>query len=1049
MIDLTLRPCRSNGHISVKGQPTKKRAFVSIALAFVCLIAGAAHGGILPFKAYTTSDGLAHDRVNRIVQDSRGLLWFCTSEGLSRFDGYEFKNYTQVDGLPHRAVSDLLETRDGHLWVATGDGVVLFDPLGESASVSPESPRPMFRNFRLEGPVIGQTTWQVADLIEDRRGTIWIVAINGLYRLDGGAANPRIERIDTESWGHGSRDFTALLEDRTGAIWVGAERGLYRILPDGQVQRLDRQLRVGSAAMLEDRSGNIWVGTNGGESRGLYLYGLPDAAAEPVIKRVFYAADGLSGDHWMNSIIETPDGRLLVGTSTGLCQYDPAQAAGPKPFSKLFDAAIQSVGQDSGGNVWLGTGSSGAYRMAKQGFTSYDEADGLPTKSVASVVRGSDGQTYVIAGAQKISRFDGKGFTTVTPVNMGIGSWSINQIHFQDHAGEWWVMGSQGLQRYPRVERLEDLAHTPAKRLYTTADGLIDHALFQLFEDSRGDIWISIIGQQDSVNRWERSTDTIHRYTAGDGFPVANNPTALGEDRAGNVWMGYYLGGLGRFRNGRFEMFTAEQGAPPGYVRDIHTDVNGRLWIATSSGGVVRVDDPTAEHPVLTNITTAQGLSSNQANCITEDRFGRIYVGTGRGVSRLDITTGRVKIFTTTDGLRQNLITLCEAGGDGALWFATSLGLARYEPTAEEQTPSPPIFIGSVRANGDPARKLSELGEAAVGSLDLASDQRQVQIGFFALGFSTAETLRYQYKLDGSAADWSEPATQRTVNLNLSPGSYRFLVRAVTSDGVFSEVPASVSFSIARPVWQRWWFLLMLTVLIAGAVFALYSYRLKRLVELERVRTRIATDLHDDIGSSLSQIAILSEVVRQKIGDETVNHPLNMIADTSRDMVDSMSDIVWAINPEKDHLSDLLQRMRRFASDSLEASDIAYAFRSDEAHREIVLGADIRREVYLVFKECINNIVKHAGAGSVDMSVAVENKTLIVSVRDDGKGFVQPQPGVTSNGYDGFGGNGLVNMRRRSEGLGGSLIMVSEPGNGTTIEIRVPVNEKRRPRPAT
>jgi hypothetical protein len=229
------------------------------------------------------------------------------------------------------------------------------------------------------------------------------------------------------------------------------------------------------------------------------------------------------------------------------------------------------------------------------------------------------------------------------------------------------------------------------------------------------------------------------------------------------------------------------------------------------------------------NISTAEGLSSNQAACVTEDQFGRIYIGTGRGVNRLDTQTGRVKLFTSSDGLAENYITICRRDKSGALWFGFNNGLSRFVPEADPQTAPPPIFISDVIVNGTTFKKLSELGDAEVENLALGPDQRQIQINFFALGFSTGETLRYQYKLDN--ADWSGATAQRTVNLNLSPGTYRFLVRAVSADGVSSQSPAVVSFSIARPVWQRWWFL-SLVVLAVGAIWS------KQLAELPCTKRR-------------------------------------------------------------------------------------------------------------------------------------------------------------------------------------------------------------------
>ncbi len=249
--------------------------------------------------------------------------------------------------------------------------------------------------------------------------------------------------------------------------------------------------------------------------------------------------------------------------------------------------------------------------------------------------------------------------------------------------------------------------------------------------------------------------------------------------------------------------------------------------------------------------------------------------------------------------------------------------------------------------------------------------------------------------------------------------------------------------------------LLLAAIAVSLIVYTIYRYRVNQIIKLERVRTRIATDLHDDIGSSLSKIAILSEVVRQKNGAESSGsfEPLEIIANTSRAMVDSMSDIVWAINPERDHLSDLIQRMRHFTEEMLDAAEIEYDFSDAENLKDITLGADLRREIYLIFKECVNNLAKHSQAARACFDLRLENDFLIVAIADDGRGFdpeklCQETSSAYSADIDGggtarlFGGNGLRNMARRAAGLGGQFVIESEPGKGTRIEIKIPVGKK-------
>ena len=243
--------------------------------------------------------------------------------------------------------------------------------------------------------------------------------------------------------------------------------------------------------------------------------------------------------------------------------------------------------------------------------------------------------------------------------------------------------------------------------------------------------------------------------------------------------------------------------------------------------------------------------------------------------------------------------------------------------------------------------------------------------------------------------------------------------------------PAVVEFAVRPPVWLRPWFLAIAAALGGLSGYAWHRQRLRRLLELERVRLRIATDLHDDIGASLSQIAILSEVARRQVsgGGRDIDEPLARVAATSREVVDAMNDIVWAINPRRDSLSDLTRRMRRFASDMLAARGARLRFVAPPDGLGPRLGHDVRRELLLVLKESISNVARHADASEVSVEVATSRESLTLEIRDNGRGFDQ-------NAIE--PGHGLANIQRRVESLGGTVIVDSSPGVGTNIVAVVP-----------
>jgi Predicted periplasmic ligand-binding sensor domain len=632
-----------------------------------------------------------------------------------------------------------------------------------------------------------------------------------------------------------------------------------------------------------------------------------------VAAHVYPDRDGLS----IYALFQAADGSLWAGSHKGLVQFIPTADGSDFRFRTygqaqgLSNETVISIAEDRNGNLWLAT-MGGAARIARSGFTTYRQADGFLWS--ASIFETRAGELLVFGGPETskegfINQFDGQKFILIRPrfpKDVRKYGWGLNQTVLEDHTGEWWITTSAGICRFPKVSKPEQLAHTLPKAIYTIREGLASNFIFRLFEDSSGDIWISSLGGDKGpigLSRWERSTEVFHHYTEKDNLPGFDEFTVSSfvEDRAGNLWIGGFgeKGGLVRYRDGRFTLFTANDGAPVSQIHNLFIDSAGRLWVATFGSGLMRMDDPAAEHPRLVTYTTADDLSSNEINGVSEDEWGHLYIGTGRGIDRLDLAAGRIKHYTTADGLPSGWMSGALRDRKGALWFSFRTGLARLVPEPDPKPVPPLILLTGLRIAGK-TQPISALGETEIAPVELGADKNQLQIDFVALGFSPSEGLRYQYKLEGASEDWSQLADQRTVNFaNLAPGVYRFLVQAVNADGVVSETAASFPFTILHPVWQRWWFLALGGAFVGLIAYALYRYHVARLLDLERVRTRIATDLHDDIGANLSLIAMASEVARRQSreDDQQMTEALSLISGTSRELVDSMGDIVWAVNP--------------------------------------------------------------------------------------------------------------------------------------------------------
>jgi signal transduction histidine kinase/streptogramin lyase len=765
-------------------------------------------------------------------------------------------------------------------------------------------------------------------------------------------------------------------------------------------------------------------------------------------------------------LYQSRDGHIWLIADANLFEFDGRKFLAHGAAQGL-PAGMGEMAEDSAGNLWI-SGRTALARLDRKGLITYGAADGLESPNVEAIIEGNDGTLYFVNGDFALSRYDGQRLQTsrakIAPDARAL--WT-SRAAFLSSANEWWFLTTTKLYRFAAGSLNRPVA------TYDSHDGFKSDDMYQMFEDSHGDLWLSQQPSRDEnigLYRLKKGDTSFYRFSQKEGLPDGKSAESFAEDRAGNLWFGFYEGGLVRFANDRFTSFTTKDGLPFGLITDLLLDRQGRLWMTSTNGGVSRIDDPTAAKPSFVSLTTEQGLSSNNARTITEDQLGNIYVGTVRGMDQISPDTTRIKHYSVSDGLAGDFVVDSHCDRSGTLWFATTNGLSRFSPGTGERLAAPTIWLGGLRIAGE-KQAVSELGQAELAKGELKYTQNNFQIDFFGLDFHARETLRYQFMLEGADSKWSAPTEQRTVTYaNLRPGSYRFLVRAVNSDGTQSERPAVLSFKILPPIWLRWWFLTLAILLTIGLLYVFYRYRMarlrevnaalaeakraeedlsrtraERLIELARVRTRIATDLHDDIGASLTQIAILSEVARQQNmqGNGASLEPLNSIVSVSNELVETMSDIVWAINPEKDRLQDLIQRMRRFASDLLSAKGVHFDFNAPSYVLEIPLGANARREVFLIFKESLTNIAKHANATQVEIDFDVSQDDLRLSITDNGDGFDLEQSGPALAARE-KGGHGIFSMKKRAAELNGRLDIRSEVGRGTTTTLQLPLDVAAR-----
>ncbi|HNX49708.1 MAG TPA: two-component regulator propeller domain-containing protein [Thermoanaerobaculaceae bacterium] len=1018
-------------------------------LALATALAATAGAERLAVRALTVAHGLAGDWITALYKDSRGYLWIGTATGLSRFDGDAFVSYSRRDGLPSEIPRDILEDHTGAMWFSTDGGLVRMRPTRDTGGS-------LFEPFELDD------TRGAGSIIEDGQHVLWVTGGHRLFRLDLGAGARRFEAVEAPfRWGGDTNPtVNALVEGADGSLWVGTSVELLRHLPDGRWISYDspRSEDLGHPTstvevLVFDSRGILWVG---GPKMVAYT---PEAASDLTTDRRSVLARPVQGGAarvgtlgpgtaivWGPPAGRPPggwvgltagrNGTIWASNNLGLVAY-----GGDTPIllgrnrGLPVDPVTCALEDDEGG-LWVGTHNRGLLRVDTAGFTSLGLEDGLLTENISSVAPDRDGGVYLSAyppgvGLHHVANGKVESIRWRVPSSVTYLGWASVQDTIRDHEGDWWVPTGDALLRYRGAARFSDLASREPVARYGKAEGMGGNEAFRVFEDSRGDLWLGVFGV--GIVRWERSTGSFHEVPSRPG-PPEWPAFAFAEDRSGAVWAGMWEGGLVRFRGDRCDRFPPGGELPAGAVRSLLVDHAGRLWVGTMQAGLLRTDDPGAERLTWSHYSTADGLASDGVLCLTEDRFGRIYAGTWRGVDCLDPVSGRVAHFDTANGLVNNSVVAAARDDNGDLWFTTQAGVSRLRPTQMEPARPPRLGIVEVRSGGT-TFQVPVLGTSIVGPLRFPVGADSLEIAFTGTNFVPGQHLGFQYTLD-TRDRWSTPAAERRLHLaGLGPGSYHLRLRAVRSDGVTSET-ATVAFSIPPPVWRRWWFMGLLTLAIAGGVLAVHRARVRRLAELQRVRSRIASDLHDELGLSLSRIAILSEVASRKVDNGAAQTELEDIGTTARDLVAASSDMAWSLDPRRDDLSSLLARLRRLAEDVFSGAGVRWSFVAPRTLERLPLGAEPRRHIYLILKEAIHNAARHAGASEVRLTIVVEDGRLRAELQDDGCGFDADTGG---DGHSGVLGHGLTSMARRAAEVGGKLAVSSRPGEGTAVSLDVPL----------
>ena len=963
-------------------------------------------------RTWQVEQGLPQNSVTAVTQSHDGYLWVGTYFGLARFDGVRFVTYNSANtpALTDSRITSLFEDNQGILWIGheTGELTCLTTNAFESVPVKANWART-----------------KIVDIGADTSGDVWLLNQDGLMaRVRDGlvlsleeGSEPGILQMARSANG-------TIWVDRNGRVstlrdgklvplvfesgWTNTTVGGIGVARDGGVwMQVDQDLRewnngrwikhtgfdpLGGLSMrlLEARNGTL-LGEN--SARGFILVSSNGTTLN------FRRANGFSSD-WVVTACEDREGNYWVGTGgAGLAMIRATclKPVAPPPPDGWQGRAELSMLADHEGALWVGTEGAGVYRYQNGEWTNFAATSGLSNPYVWSLAEDSTGNVW--AGTWGSGLYLWRNGQFIRAPGLENMSTVITAMSAASEGGLW-IGTANELLRYCQP-------HVLFRTGQENKDISPKLGVRCIMESQAGDVWFGTAG--DGLYHLQKGI--LQHFRKADGLP-GNFVQCLHGDDGSGIWIGT-TDGLCRFKDNRFSAITEQQGLPDNVICDIEDDGRGFFWISSFNGIFC--------------------VRKNELQACADSRLALVDCHT------FGISDGLPTLQASSGGTQTK---------DGKLLFATTRGLVEVDPaTVQVNHLPPPVYLESLWVDG------RSVPISSIVPLKIPPGHHRFEFESTGLSFVAPEKVRFKYRLVGMDPDWIPAGTTRVAKYNyLPPGDYVFRVTACNNDGVWNQTSASLKFEVLPYFWQTTWFRVLgglATVLVAGSVVWFDTRRrMRRRLELaerqrdiERERSRIARDIHDDLGASLTRIAMLSQSDRGEMQlPESMTKNLELIFTTARKLTRAMDEIVWAVNPRHDRLDSLASYLSRFAYEYLSVAEIRCRLNIPLHLPTLPVTAEVRHNLFLAFKEALHNIVKHAAAKEVGVELKLEAAQLAIQVADDGRGFdaATPANGPAAAGRI-AGGEGLANMRRRLAEIGGACEVRSEPGRGTTVTFTVPL----------
>lgn len=957
------------------------------------------------YRRWTTEDGLPHNTVSALHQSPSGHLWVGTWFGAARFDGQRFTafNTEAAASLPAVAVNDFAVQSDGAVWFATGGGLVRHDGSTGRRLTAPEGPP-------------GHRFWRVK---LSPGGALWGLSDQGAFRLMGG----RVQTFGPLP--NRQEQLLAALPEGESALRFAQIDGCFRLDTSGVFTPvpLPGAPPVPWRAAAFDAAGALWLATATNvwqpSATGFHDLPLPEAPPNEAIRHLVLAGPG----------------ELWVGTNRRLLHLRAGAWRVASPLAEEW--SVHSLLVDRERNVWVGVEGQGLVRVRRKQIQSFTRQDGLPHDQCLSVAEADDGTIWV--GTQRSLGWVRDGRAGAIPDPGQLGDYHVNAVLCDPRGRVLEAINKLGLFEY-RAGR-----HEPLLGLTFTT-----HALLATRD---GTVWLG----GERIAQVAADGTKLERPIWPGGNP--RNIRAFHESPDGTVWIGTYGDGLYRLAEGQLTRWTKTNGLPSDRVWAFLEEADGTLWLGTDGGlGRLRAGS-------FSTLTTAHGLPENVINHILADNLGHLWISCNRGIYRAArdelhaVADGRqlrahVRLYGEREGMAnaetngENHPSGCKAR-DGRLWFPTVKGVVALDPRDfHDDTNAPPVLLEELQADGLTRWREAAVAPASGPLLSLSTAHaRLLEFHYTAISLTAPERVRFLHRLEGLETDWKDAGTRRVANYaNLPPGDYRFQVRAVNHHGYTNLAGANFAFTLTPQWHQTYTFRAGLGFLALAVAAGLHAFRLRgqrRIAALERrhalelERARIARDLHDNLGPDLSQMALLGEQAGQPVTGGTGNQQqIQQLAEQARAASRSLSEVVWATSAKHDHLPSFINYLADFAPELLAAGKVRCFLELPAEVPPLPLDGHLRHELLLILKEALNNLVRHAQATQATLTATLEQRTLTLTLVDNGSGFDAAEAAQRKRTS---GGNGLPNLRTRAAALGATLTITSAPGQGTTVRLTVPL----------